>query len=47
MRHIDRARELLRQVEAGQIQEEFLTILEDADTIFPFRDMDFRVFCRG
>ena len=32
---------------AGQIHDEFLTILEDADTIFPFGDMDFRVFCRG
>lgn len=47
VRHLDRARELLRQVEAGQIHAEYLTILEDADTIFPFGDMDFRVFCRG
>ncbi len=47
VRHIDRARELMRQVDAGQIHEEYLTVLEDADTIFPFGDMDFRVFCRG
>ena len=47
VRHLDRARELMRQVDAGQIHEEYLTVLEDADTIFPFGDMDFRVFCRG
>ncbi|MBK9966016.1 MAG: DUF1957 domain-containing protein [Holophagales bacterium] len=47
VKHLDRARELMRQVEAGQIHEEYLTVLEDADTIFPFGDMDFRVFCRG
>ena len=38
---------LMRQVDAGKIHEDYLTILEDADTIFPFGDMDFRVFCRS
>lgn len=47
VRHLDRARELMRQVDAGQIHEDYLTILEDADTIFPFGDMDFRVFSRS
>ncbi len=47
VRHLDRARELMRQVDAGKIHEDYLTILEDADTIFPFGDMDFRVFCRS
>ena len=46
VRHLDRARELMRQVDAGKIHEDYLTILEDADTVFPFGDMDFRVFCR-
>ncbi len=45
--HLGRARELLRQVEAGSIVPEYLQTLEDADTIFPFGDMDFRVFCRA
>jgi 1,4-alpha-glucan branching enzyme len=45
--HIDRTKELLRQIEAGEIREEYLALLESVDTIFPFGDMDFRVFCRG
>jgi 1,4-alpha-glucan branching enzyme len=46
LRHIDRAKELMRQVSAGQVEESYLSLLEDTDTIFPFSDMDFRVFCR-
>ena len=45
--HIDRTKELLRQIEAGEIREEYLALLESVDTIFAYADMDFRVFCRG
>ena len=45
--HIDRAKELLRQIDAGQIREEYLALLESVDCIFPWGDMDFRVFCRS
>ena len=45
--HIDRAKELLRQVETGEVREEYLALLESVDCIFPWGDMDFRVFCRG
>jgi len=47
VQHIDRTKELLRQIEAGEINEVYLSILEEADTIFPFQDMDFRVFCKA
>ncbi len=46
VRHIDGAKELMRQVAAGRIEESYLALLEDADTILPFGDMDYRVFCR-
>jgi 1,4-alpha-glucan branching enzyme len=42
--HIDRARELLRQVQEDDIQPVFLETVEDADTIFPDGDVDFRDF---
>ncbi len=45
--HIDRTKELLRQIQAGEIREEYLALLESVDCIFPWGDMDFRVFCRG
>ena len=44
LRHIDRARELLREVESGRVNEGYLALLEDADTIFPLSEMDYRVF---
>ncbi len=46
VRHLDRAKELLRQAGEGKIEGTFLQLLEDADTIFPFGEMDYRVFCR-
>ncbi len=46
VRHLIRAKELLRQVQEGQINSTFLKSLESADTIFN-QDMDFRVFCKG
>ena len=45
-KHIDRAKELLRQVACGQIDEHYLKTLETADT-FLREGMDFRVFSRG
>ena len=47
MQGFDRQVELKGKIEAGEINEEYLSILEGADTIFPFQDMDFRVFCKG
>ena len=46
VRHVDRAKELMRQVESGQVDEGYVALLEDADTIFPLGDMDYRVFAR-
>ena len=46
IRHLNWAKELLRQVRAGEIDQTFLESLEGANTIF-VQDMDFRVFCRG
>ncbi|MFW5856757.1 MAG: 1,4-alpha-glucan branching protein domain-containing protein [Planctomycetota bacterium] len=45
--HIDRARELMRQIEAGEIVPRYLDTLEAADTIFAGDQMDYRVFCRA
>jgi 1,4-alpha-glucan branching enzyme len=45
--HLDRARELLRQVEEGRFEAAWLATIEAADTLFPFGDMDYRVFVRG
>ena len=45
IRHVDRARELMRQAESGRVDEGYLALLEEADTIFPLGDMDYRVFC--
>lgn len=45
--HTVRARELVRQIEAGAIDQVYLNTLESADTIFPGEDMDYRVLCRG
>ena len=42
--HAARARELLRQVEAGSIDLTYLCTLETADCAFAYGDMDFRVF---
>ncbi|MHC4885452.1 MAG: 1,4-alpha-glucan branching protein domain-containing protein [Planctomycetota bacterium] len=44
IRHLDRARELLRQIEAGEVDKDYLTLLEAADTAFPAPDLDFRTF---
>ena len=46
VRHLDRAKEMMRQAETGRIEEGYLALLEEADTIFPFEEMDYRVFCR-
>ncbi len=46
IKHIDRARELLREIEARQINTAYLNTLEATDTLL-HDDMDFRVFCRG
>lgn len=44
--HIDRTKELLRQIEANDINLTYLCTLESADCIFAYQDMDYRVFCR-
>jgi hypothetical protein len=46
VKHLDRAKELLRQAEERKVEGTWLQLLEDADTIFPFGEMDYRVFCR-
>jgi 1,4-alpha-glucan branching enzyme len=46
IKHVGRARELLRQAAAGALDAHFLDTLEAADNLLP-QDMDFRVFCRG
>jgi 1,4-alpha-glucan branching enzyme len=46
VKHIDRAKELLRQVEGRNIQAAYLKTLETNDSLLA-DDMDFRVFCRG
>jgi 1,4-alpha-glucan branching enzyme len=46
IRHLNWAKEILRQVREGEINQAFLESLEGANTIFTL-DMDFRVFCRG
>ncbi|MGA1870088.1 MAG: 1,4-alpha-glucan branching protein domain-containing protein [bacterium] len=46
VKHLNWAKELLREVEEGQINQTLLESLENANTIFNL-DMDFRVFCRG
>lgn len=43
--HVDRCKELLRQIEASDLSMTYLCTLEAADTIFS-QDMDFRTFCR-
>jgi 1,4-alpha-glucan branching enzyme len=45
--HLDRAKELMRQVRAGAVDGPYLRTLEAADTLLPVPDMDFRVFARG
>ncbi len=44
--HIDRAKELMRQVQEGRINETYLLTLEAADNFMAWDEMDFRVFCR-
>ncbi len=46
-RHIDRTKELLRQIREKDINMVYLNTLERADNIFKDRDMDYRVFCRA
>ncbi|HEY3320771.1 MAG TPA: 1,4-alpha-glucan branching protein domain-containing protein [Planctomycetota bacterium] len=46
IKHIDRAKELMRQVEAKDINAAYLKTIETTDTLLA-EDMDFRVFCRG
>ncbi|MCK6683465.1 MAG: DUF1957 domain-containing protein [Thermoanaerobaculia bacterium] len=45
--HLDRAKELLRQVAEDCVNADYLAPLETADCIFPYEDMDFKVFSRG
>ena len=45
IRHISRARELIRQIQCGQIDETYLHTLEVADSLLK-EDMDFRVFSK-
>ncbi len=45
--HLDRAKELLRQVAENCVNPDYLSPVETADSIFPYEDMDFRVFARG
>lgn len=45
IKHIDRSKELLRQVKDGDINMSYLCTLEVADNIFD-NDMDYRRFCR-
>jgi 1,4-alpha-glucan branching enzyme len=47
IKHIGRARELLRQVGNRQIDMKYLETLESADNFLRFDDMDYRVFCKG
>jgi 1,4-alpha-glucan branching enzyme len=44
IKHIDRARALLRMIEEDKIDQKYLTTLEASDTLL-YRDMDYRVFC--
>ena len=46
IKHISRARELIRQIRANQIDETYLNTVETADSLLK-EDMDFRVFCKG
>lgn len=46
IKHIDRSKELIRQIEENKIDLGYLCTLEMADTIFN-KDMDFRTLCRG
>ena len=46
IKHISRARELIRQIRANQIDETYLNTVETADSLLK-DDMDFRVFCKG
>jgi len=45
--HLDRTKELLRQVRAGSINLTYLATLEATDAFMAWGDMDYRVFCRG
>ncbi len=47
IKHIDRAKELLRQIAIREINMQYLATLEAADTLFAGDQMDFRVFCRS
>lgn len=44
--HLDRAKELMRQVETNSVVHSYLEPIETADNIFAWTDMDFRVFAR-
>ncbi|MFH0939991.1 MAG: 1,4-alpha-glucan branching protein domain-containing protein [Planctomycetota bacterium] len=46
IKHIDRCKELIRQVDAKNINVRYLRALENADTLLNL-DMDYRVFCRS
>jgi 1,4-alpha-glucan branching enzyme len=46
IKHLDRTKELIRQIESADINLGYLCTLEMADNIFN-RDMDFRTLCRG
>jgi predicted glycosyl hydrolase (DUF1957 family) len=44
--HLDRCKELMRQMRENDINDVYLKTIETADSIFPYGDMDFRVFAR-
>jgi len=46
IKHISRAKELLRQIEERNVNEVYLHTLEASDTVL-WEDIDFRVFSRG
>ena len=45
IKHISRARELIRQIQINKIDETYLRTLEEADAVFK-NEMDFRVFSK-
>jgi len=45
VKHISRARELIRQIQCGKIDETYLRTMEVADSVF-LNEMDFRVFSK-
>ncbi|HYG77492.1 MAG TPA: 1,4-alpha-glucan branching protein domain-containing protein [Planctomycetota bacterium] len=46
IKHIDRCKELLRQIQCNQIDPKYLKTVESTDILLK-EDMDFRVFCKA